>query len=94
MGSSLRFKSRIFRICLYLERTPAGGIRASQGTFSSLTFSRQSFHHYIILLRSVPLILVTHTGNDKQRNKKKFTLKSNLQKLIGFCIMTLFSNLR
>ena len=35
-GSGLRFKSRIFRICLYLERTPAGGIRASQGTFSSL----------------------------------------------------------
>ena len=32
---SLRFKSRIFRICLYLRRTPAGGIRASQGTFSS-----------------------------------------------------------
>ena len=32
----MRFKSRIFRICLYLRKdTPAGGIRASQGTFSS-----------------------------------------------------------
>ena len=35
-GLGLRFKSRIFRICLYLKRIPAGGIRASQGTFSSL----------------------------------------------------------
>ena len=34
-GLGLRFKSRIFRICLYLKRIPAGGIRASQGTFSS-----------------------------------------------------------
>ena len=34
-GRGLRFKSRIFRICLYLNRIPAGGIRASHGTFSS-----------------------------------------------------------
>ena len=35
-GPGLRFKSRIFRICLYLGKEPAGGIRASQGTFSSV----------------------------------------------------------
>ena len=35
-GPGLRFKSRIFRICLYLRKEPAGGIRASQGTFSSI----------------------------------------------------------
>ena len=50
-----------------------------------LIFSRQSFHHYIILFRSVPLIIVTHTGNDKQRNgteQNVCTLKSDI--LIGF----------
>ena len=31
-------------------------------------FSRQSFKHCIILFRSVPLSIVTHTGIYKQRN--------------------------
>ena len=33
-----------------------------------LIFSRQSSYMYIILFRSVPLSLVTHTGIYKQRN--------------------------
>ena len=57
MGPGLRFKSRIFRI---EERTPAGGIRASQGTFSSLKICSQllkilgfNFHWHEKIIQSL-----------------------------------------
>ena len=75
MGSGLRFKSRIFRICLYLKRTPAGGIRASQGTFSS--FHRKAIYLLICLSTlEIDLNAMTNVVNHLQRKATLLTIFS------------------
>ena len=72
-GSCLKFKSRIFRICLYLgERTPAGGIRTSQGTFSS------NIRKDLSSLRKLPFL----SSSKITKNSNKIAWKIYLGKLV------------